>query len=101
MNVDCLPSMLHSIMRSLGWSVKKTFPSASHVGPSVNSKPPASFFRVWPGAILLSVLLSAARKVVLKKQPKMRVVAKRGITTEGLGLVAFIGSTANSKQGLE
>ena len=50
-NVESLPSTLHFRMRSFGWSVKKTLPSASHVGPSVNSKSPASFSSLAPGAI--------------------------------------------------
>src|SRR5437867_1960493 len=47
------------MIRSLGWSVKNTFPSLSDAGPSVKEKPPASFLRVYPEAI---ILLSAANK---------------------------------------
>ena len=36
-------------MRSFGWSVKKTLPSASAAGPSVNAKSPASFSTVRAG----------------------------------------------------
>jgi hypothetical protein len=54
MNVDSLPSTLHSRMRSFGWSVKKTLPLMSHVGPSVNWKSPASFSSFAPGAMTLS-----------------------------------------------
>src|SRR5688572_27659857 len=56
-NVDSRPSVLHFRMRSLGWSVNSTFPSASHVGPSVNAKPPASFSTVASGATTRSPLL--------------------------------------------
>src|SRR4051812_34917741 len=48
-----LPSVLHFRMRSLGWSVKKTLPSASAAGPSVKAKSPASFSNLAPGAIRL------------------------------------------------
>src|SRR5688500_17919015 len=49
-NVERVPSTLHFRIRSLGWSVKKTFPAASAVGPSVKEKSPASFSTVAPGA---------------------------------------------------
>jgi hypothetical protein len=50
MNVDSFPSTLHSMMRSFGWSTKKTLPFLSHVAPSVNAKSPASFWSFAPGA---------------------------------------------------
>src|SRR4030095_15576311 len=56
-NVDSWPSVLHFRMRSLGWSVNSTFPSGSHVGPSVNAKPPASFSTVASGATTRSPVL--------------------------------------------
>src|SRR5688500_8081504 len=56
-NVDSRPSVLHFRMRSLGWSVNSTFPSGSHVGPSVNAKPPASFSTVASGATTRSPVL--------------------------------------------
>src|SRR6185503_5633785 len=48
--VVSLPSTLDFMMRSLGWSVKKTLPSLSAAGPSVNEKSPESFSRFAPGA---------------------------------------------------
>src|ERR1035437_5591339 len=57
-NVDNLPSTLHFMMRLFGWSVKKTLPSLSHVGPSANWKSPESFSSFAPAAMTL--LVSAA-----------------------------------------
>src|SRR5580692_8338231 len=53
MKVESAPSTLHSMMRLLFWSVKKTFPMESHVGPSVNEKSLESFSSVAPGAMTL------------------------------------------------
>ena len=41
-------------MRSLGWSVNSTLPSASQAGPSVKAKPSASCTTVAPGATMSS-----------------------------------------------
>src|SRR5262245_66039450 len=60
--VDSLPSMPHLRMRSLGWSVKKTLPSASAAGPSVNWKSPASFSTLAPEATGLSAAWDAAHE---------------------------------------
>src|SRR5215472_9179899 len=69
MKVESLPSTLHLRMRSLGWSVKKTFPSLSHAGPSVKEKSPASFWSDAPGAI---TGLSAARAAVTPSRRRKR-----------------------------
>src|SRR5271170_141882 len=53
MKVESTPSTLHSMMRLLFWSVKKTLPMASQVGPSVNEKSLESFSSFAPGAITL------------------------------------------------
>ena len=52
MKVVSLPSVLHFMIRSLGWSVKNTLPWASAAGPSVNSNPPASTVSFAPGAMI-------------------------------------------------
>ena len=52
MKVVSLPSVLHFMIRSLGWSVKKTLPWASAAGPSVNSNPPARTVSFAPGAMI-------------------------------------------------
>jgi len=55
------------MMRLFGWSVKKTLPLASHVGPSVKAKSPASFSSFAPGAITLYAATSgtfASRKQI-------------------------------------
>src|SRR6266511_3232650 len=51
-SVAARSSAFHFTMRWLGWSVKKTLPSLSAAGPSVNSHPPASFSSVAPGAMI-------------------------------------------------
>src|ERR1039458_6965497 len=51
--VDRTPSTLHSMIRLLFWSVKKTLPLASQVGPSVNENSPESFSSLASGAITL------------------------------------------------
>src|SRR4051794_25379651 len=50
LNVESLPSTDHFRIRSFGWSVKKTLPSASDAGPSVNLNSPASICSFAPGA---------------------------------------------------
>src|SRR5580700_9477113 len=50
MKVERTPSTLHSIIRLLFWSVKKTLPLASQVGPSVNEKSLESFSSLASGA---------------------------------------------------
>src|ERR1022692_549144 len=53
MKVESTPFTLHSMMRLLFWSVKKTLPLASQVGPSVNEKSLESFSSFAPGATTL------------------------------------------------
>src|SRR3954470_13158683 len=65
MNVESLPSTLHFMIRSFGWSVKKIFPSASQAGPSVNSNSPESLCGDSPGAMSL---LSAAVRLVRQRK---------------------------------
>ena len=60
MKVVSTPATLHSMIRSLGWSVKKILPLASQVGPSVNEKPLDSRSSLAPGAITLCADASCA-----------------------------------------
>jgi hypothetical protein len=65
--VVSLPSTLHFRMRSLGWSVKKTLPAASAVGPSVKAKPSASFSTWAPGARRSSKARAGAARARAKR----------------------------------
>src|SRR6266446_7815143 len=71
--VESFPSVLHFRMRSLGWSVKKTFPCASQAGPSVNANPSASFCKLSPGAM---ILLSAASNCAQTRLPSRISIAR-------------------------
>ena len=73
LNVESFPSTDHLRMRSLGWSVNRTLPSASQAGPSVNLKPSANWTTVAPGATMSSAACSGtasrrARRTDLKRQ---------------------------------
>src|SRR5262245_61668550 len=88
MNVDNLPSTLHFMIRLFGWSVKKTLPSLSHVGPSVNLNSPASFSSFAPGAMTeeASFAACATNSTVTASRTSVRAMGFNSILQFGCGL---------------
>src|SRR5579863_10491061 len=78
MNVDSLPSTLHSMMRLLGWSTKKTLPDLSQVAPSVNLKPPESFCSVAPGAMTLWAGVEKANAASARMRREIFIMGQTG-----------------------